>query len=195
MSKTRASIVRATVELIRTGGLSAASVPAIAAAADVAPATVRNHFPEQPELLTEVGDMILEDLALPGAEIFDGLDSTVDRLVRLAHELVAFYGRGQSWWFIFTGDAAMAPAFERSAASYEERFDGLVRAALGGMADDPVAVAMVASVIGPPLHYALISRGLPPDEVVAASLDLLVPWLSARERSGGHHRRRRRTKA
>jgi AcrR family transcriptional regulator len=192
MSQTRASIIRATLELIRTGGLRATTVPAIAKAADVAPATVRNHFPEQSDLLTEVGDLILVDLAVPDVDIFDGLASTTDRVSRLARELVAFYARGQEWWFIFTNDAAMSPAFERSAAKYEERFDGLVQEALGPMVDDPLIVAMVASVIGPPLHYALVGRELPPDEVVESSLAMLLPWLEAR--AAERRRRRGRTR-
>jgi AcrR family transcriptional regulator len=191
MSETRAAIVRAALELIRAGGLGSATVPAIARASDVAPATVRNHFPDQAELLVEVGDLILRDLDLPDVGIFDGLASTSDRVTRLARELVEFYGRGQTWWFIFTADAAMAPAFERSAARYEARFDELVRASLGPMVDDDVAFAMVASVIGPPLHYALVARGVAADVVVETSLAMLLPWLEAREEQRRRHRRRR----
>jgi AcrR family transcriptional regulator len=183
MSETRARIVRAALELIRGGGLTAATVPAIARAADVAPATVRNQFPDQPALLVEVGDLILADLALPDVDMFDGLEATTERVTRLAHELVAFYRRGQEWWFVFTADPAMVPAFERTRSEYEARFDRLVLAALGPMADDASVVAMVSSVIGPPLHYALIGRGLATDDVVAASLEMLLPWLEARERS------------
>jgi AcrR family transcriptional regulator len=195
MSETRAAIVRAALELIRTGGLGAASVPAIARAADVAPATVRNHFPDQPAMLVEVGDLILQDLALPDSDIFAGLDTTADRVKRLAHELVAFYGRGQEWWFVFTADAAMSPAFERTRDSYEARFDQLVRESLGPLAADPTTAAMVASVIGPPLHYALIGRGLAADEVVEASLAMVLPWLEERGRAHRRPRRRGGTKS
>jgi AcrR family transcriptional regulator len=184
MSETRAAIVRAALELIRTDGLAAASVPAIASAADVAPATVRNHFPTQPDLLVEVGDLILQDLALPDIDVFDGIETTTERVTRLAHELVAFYGRGQEWWFVFTADAAMSPAFERTRSQYEARFDRLVVEAVGPLADDPIAVAMVASVIGPPLHYALIARGLSPAEAVESSIAMIVPWLEARTVEG-----------
>ena len=195
MSETRSGIVRAALELIRTGGLRAASVPAIARAADVAPATIRNHFPDRRDLLVEVGDMILGDLALPDVDIFDGLETTADRVTRLAHELVAFFGRGKEWWFVFTADAGMSLAFERTRGQYEARFDQLVRAALGPSADDPTTVAMVASVIGPPLHYALIGRGLELDEVVGSSLAMLVPWLEGRERSRLRRRRHVVTKS
>ena len=129
--------------------------------------------------------MILHDLALPDEGIFGDVGSTTERVARLARELVEFYGRGQAWWLILTGDPAMAVAFERSAGTYEARFDALVRAALGRMADDAIAFAIVASVIGPPLHYALIARGLTPDQAVRDSLAMLLPWLEARERERG----------
>lgn len=191
MSETRAAIVRATLELIRTGGLQAATVPAIARAADVAPATVRNHFPDQPDLLVEVGDLILQDLALPDSDIFDGLGTIAARVTRLAHELAAFYGRGREWWFVFTADAAMSTAFGQAQQAYEARFDQLVRDSLGPQAADPMAVAMVASVIGPPLHYALIGRDVAPVEVVESSLAMLLPWLEGRTRSRRHGTARR----
>ncbi|HXS70545.1 MAG TPA: helix-turn-helix domain-containing protein, partial [Patescibacteria group bacterium] len=80
MSATRVSIARAALDLIRRDGLRAATVPAIAKAADVAQATVRNHFPDQQALLGEVGAMILDDLALPDIDIFDGLDTPSERV-------------------------------------------------------------------------------------------------------------------
>ena len=180
MSETRGAIARAALELIRREGLRSATVPAIAKAADVAQATVRNHFPDQPALLEVVGAMILEDLALPGVEIFDGLDSQAERVTRLAYELVAFYERGQEWWFVLTADASMSPAFEQTTRMYEQRFDDLVKEAVGSIGDDPIVIPMVGSVVGPPLHYALVARGLSPEEVVEASLAMLLPWLGSR---------------
>jgi len=189
MSATRVSIARAALDLIRRDGLRAATVPAIAKAADVAQATVRNHFPDQQALLGEVGAMILDDLALPDIDIFDGLDTPSERVTRLGHELVAFYGRGEEWWFVLTADASMSPAFEQTTRMYEERFDQLVKAAVGPMDDDPLVVAMVGSVVAPPVHYALVARGFSPDEVVEASLAMLLPWLDS------HASGRRRPKA
>jgi AcrR family transcriptional regulator len=180
MSKTRERIVRATLELVRAEGLRATTVPAIAKAADVAQATVRNHFPDEPALLNEVGTMILDDLAVPDTDIFDGLDTPSERVTRLARELVAFYGRGQDWWFVLTADPSMTPAFQQTARVYEERFDRLVEEAVRPIGDDALAVAMVGSVVGPPLHYALVARGFAPDDVVETSLAMLLPWLESR---------------
>ena len=74
--------------------------------------------------------MILDDLALPDVDIFDGSTRRSERVTRLAHELVAFYGRGQDWWFVLTADASMTPAFQQTTRMYEERFDRLVEEAV-----------------------------------------------------------------
>ncbi len=180
MDETRSAIVGAATELIRAGGLAAASVSAIARAADVAPATVRNHFPDQRTLATAVGPTILEELRLPDADIFEGLSTTAERVERLAHELVGFFERGQAWWQVYSREAALAPAWEATEALVEERLRALVGDAIGPLADDRVAVAVVASVIGSPLHYALLARGLSPAEAVESSIAMIVPWLEAR---------------
>ena len=160
---TRASIIRATLELIRTGGLGATTVPAIAKAADVAPTTVRRTIsPSSRTCSPKSATPTLVDLAVPDVDIFDGLASTTDQVSRLARELVAFYAPGQEWWFIFTNDAAMSPAFEPLGGQVRGALRAGSEEALGPMVDDPLIVAMVASVIGPPLHYALVSRGCHP---------------------------------
>ena len=48
--------------------------------------------------------------------------------------------------------------------------------------------------IGPPLHYALISRGLAPEDVVDASLAMLVPWLETRQTKRARRRSATRPK-
>ena len=48
---TRARILAAAVEIYRDRGMAAASNLAIAHAADVSPATVRNHFPDSAGLV------------------------------------------------------------------------------------------------------------------------------------------------
>ena len=69
---TRARIVAAAMAIYRDRGLAAASNLAIARAADVAPATVRNHFPDPGDLARAVFDGLLEELRVPNSAIFDG---------------------------------------------------------------------------------------------------------------------------
>jgi hypothetical protein len=55
-----------------------------------------------------------------------------------------------------------------------------MRAALGSLGDDDEALAVVAAVIGPPTYFALLGRGLTPEQAVDRGLELTVPWLEAR---------------
>ncbi|MDW5593417.1 TetR/AcrR family transcriptional regulator [Conexibacter stalactiti] len=62
-ARTRAAIVRATLELTLEHGFAAATIPQIAERADVAPRTVSLYFPHKEEI------------------VFDGAAESVDRLV------------------------------------------------------------------------------------------------------------------
>ena len=64
---TRARIVAAALEIYRDRGLAGASNLAIARAADVAPATVRNHFPDQGDLSRAVFEALLGGARDPDA--------------------------------------------------------------------------------------------------------------------------------
>ena len=68
----RARIVAAALEIYRDRGLAGASNLAIARAADVAPATVRNHFPDPADLPRAVFDALLVELRIPTPAIFEG---------------------------------------------------------------------------------------------------------------------------
>ena len=92
---TRARIVAAALEIYRDRGLAGASNLAIARAADVAPATVRNHFPGDGRLGTRCFEALLDELRVPTPAIFEGIDSLRDRVERLALELAAFYERSE----------------------------------------------------------------------------------------------------
>ena len=84
---TRARIVDAAVAIFRDRGMAAASNLAVAKAADVAPATVRNHFPGPRDLSDAVFQQVLGRLAPPTPAIFEGVTELPDRIRRLAAEL------------------------------------------------------------------------------------------------------------
>jgi AcrR family transcriptional regulator len=180
MARTRTRIVDAAVALIRERGTLAATVPAIARAADVAPATVRNHFPDSDALMRAVADAVLAELRLPGLEIFEGLDTLEARVRRLATELDAFSRRGEDWWRLYTTDPGLTAAWGDEVRTFERRLDGVMRAALGPLGDDDVAVAVLSTAVGPPLYYALLGSGARPEEAVDIGVALVVPWLEAR---------------
>lgn len=177
---TRTRIVAAALEIVRDRGLASASNLAIAKAADVAPATVRNHFPGPNDLARAVLDRVLVELRVPTSAIFDGLDSIEGRLRRLAHELAAFYERSAPWWRAYEREPELVTAWGGGVDQYYASIDQLMRMALGDLGTDERSVAVVAAVIGPPAFFALRGRGLTSDEAVALTLELVLPWLERR---------------
>ncbi len=177
---TRARIVAAALVIFRDHGLAGASNLAIARAADVAPATVRNHFPEQRDLARAVFDALIVELEIPTPAIFDGIDDLGSRIERLAVELAAFYERSEPWWRAYEREPELISAWGGGVDQYYADIDLLMRAGLGELADDERSVAVIASVIGPPTFFALRGRGLSSDEAVRLSMELATPWLERR---------------
>ena len=182
---TRARIVDAAMAIYLERGLAGSSNLAIARAADVAPATVRNHFPEPADLSQAVFEALLVELRIPTPAIFDGLDSAADRVERLARELAAFYVRSEPWWRAYEREPELIGAWSGGIDRYYGEIDRLMRAALGDLGSDERSVAVVASVIGPPTFFALRARGLSVDEAATLTLELTLPWLERRREVAG----------
>lgn len=179
-ARTRERIVDAAVAIFRERGMAAASALAVAKAADVAPATVRNHFPTPRDLSDAVFDAVLGRLEPPTPEIFDGAATLRNRIRRLATELAEFYTRSDDWWRAYQREPDLIDAWAGGVDRYYRDIDALMRAALADVEGDDVAVAIVASVIGPPTYFALLARGLTPEQAVDLTTDLVVPWLESR---------------
>jgi len=179
-AEVRARIVNATLEIYRERGLAAASNLAVAKAADVAPGTVRNHFPEPGDLEKAVFEAMLEELKIPTQAIFDGADGLRERVTRLAESLAAFYERSEPYWRAYEREPELVHAWSGGLAEYYSHVEELMRAGLLDLGTDERSVAVVASVIGPPTFFALRARGLSSHDAVALSLELALPWLEHR---------------
>ena len=179
MAETRSRIVAATLDIYRDRGIAAATVPAVARAADVAPATVRNHFPGASDLAEAAAAAILGQLGMPDERIFDGIVGPVARVERLVHEVVSFYERGTGWWEVRERDRVQGNAWAAPEAAYQADLGGLVAAALGAIADDPVATAVVSTVLEP-LYFSLRASGSSPQEAIEVQLAIVLPWLDRR---------------
>ena len=177
---TRGRIVAAALEIYRERGMAAASTRAVARAADVAPATVRNHFPGPAALAATVFDAVLAELQPPGESIFDGIDDLAGRLRRLAVELAAFYERGQPWWRAYEREPELIQAWSGGLDVYYADIEQLMRTALGRLASDETSLAVVAAVIGPPTFFSFRARGLSSDKATELCVELVLPWLEAR---------------
>ena len=179
-AEVRERIIAAALSIYAERGLAGASNLSIAKAADVAPATVRNHFPEPGDLAQAVFAAMLAELRIPTSEIFEGLITLGDRVGRLARELAAFYERSEPWWRAYEREPELINAWSGGVDQYYADVDRLMRAALGELSSDERSVAVVASVIGPPTFFALRGRGLSSDEAVAMCVELALPWLEHR---------------
>jgi AcrR family transcriptional regulator len=177
---TRARILAAALEIYRDRGLGAASNLAVARAADVAPGTVRNHFPDDGDLARAVFEAVLAELRVPTQAIFAGAGGLRERIERLAHELAAFYERSEPWWRAYEREPELIQAWGGGVDEYYASVERLIGLALGELASDGRSVAVVAAVIGPPTFFALRGRGLSTEEAVSLTLELAVPWLERR---------------
>ncbi|HEY7527189.1 MAG TPA: helix-turn-helix domain-containing protein [Candidatus Limnocylindria bacterium] len=189
MAATRNRIVEAAMAIYRDRGMAAASNLAVARAADVAPATVRNHFPERADLARAVFDAMLRDLSVPSPAIFEGADTMRERIERLARELAGFYERSEPWWRAYQREPDLIQAWGGGVEQYYADIEHLMRAALGDLSDDEESLAVVASVVGPPTFFGLKARGLSSAAAVRLTVELALPWLERRRGMQAAHRR------
>ena len=174
--ETRRRIIAATLELYRTVGLSGATVPAVARAADVAPATVRNHFPGPTDLAEAAADAILEEMRMPDASIFEGATGPLERVERLLAEVSAFFERSTGWWEVRVADQSAGNRWGAPEARYDERMARLIATAVAPLDDDPIVVAVIGTTIVR-VYFSIRSAGGSAAEALDVEQRLLVPWL------------------
>ena len=179
-AEVRARIVAAALEIVGERGLAGASNLAIAKAADVAPATVRNHFPESRDLARAIIESILVDMDIPTPALFEGVDDLEARISLLAGALAAMYERSARWWRAYQREPELINAWSGGVDAYYADFERLMRAALGDLSTDERSVAVVSSIIGPPAYFGFRARGLSSEEAVRLTTELAVPWLERR---------------
>jgi AcrR family transcriptional regulator len=166
--QTRRRIVEATLashdeneSIVDTG------VEEIALRADVAPATVRRHFPTRDELVTACGQHVLVELGLPSpaaaGDLFGDARSPEDRLACLVDALCASYERGQLRLAVAHREAPRVPALQAFLSHLDSVREKLVREALGGgrAADERVGIAsgLLAFPVWKAMRDAGVGRG------------------------------------
>src|SRR5712691_11203490 len=82
---TRDRIVDAAIELYTEVGISAATMREIGVRADVAPGTLRNHFPSRDDLDRAMVERLTSEVTLPDLAIFEGALTIERRLERVIH--------------------------------------------------------------------------------------------------------------
>ena len=178
-AETRRRILDAAIALYLEQGVSATTMLDVARRADVAPGTVANHFGSATALATEVTSTLLADLQMPTPDMFDGVEGLRDRIGLLVRELSAFFRRTEPWWRASQREPTGA-FWTDAAARYYVELDALVRTALGPLASDDEAVAVIVTLFNRWVLGAIQETGRSEEQAVALVSDLLVAWLETR---------------
>lgn len=180
MRATRERIVEAAIELYTELGISATTMRQIAARADVAPGTLRNHFPTRTDLDAAMVERLTSEAPLPDLSIFDGACSIDERLARLVRVTGTFLDQAARLYRMWLREPMVTGVWTEAGAAYGARWDELMRRALGLLADDDDAMAVLRAVLDLPFFEKVRAGRRTTDEVCALITEAIVPWYSAR---------------
>ena len=179
---TRDRIVDAAIELYADIGISAATMREIGARADVAPGTLRNHFPTRAHLDRAIVERLTSGVALPDLSIFDGARSIEERLGRVIRAGRLFMDQAARLYRLWLREQMLTAPWVEKGAEYGARWDELMRTALGPLADDDDAMAVLRAVIHPEFFDRVGGGTRSMEEVSALVTAVVVPWFAARAR-------------
>lgn len=158
----RGRILEATIDLHTRQGILGTSWRDIAERADVAVATVYNHFPSLDELVPACGDLLMSRLRPPGPEdaaAAVGEGSIEDRVRRAATTLFGFYERGGAHLDVFPGEREL-PAIQEWEVHQRATVEAFAREALGGRKVGANAVRLVSAFLDLSTYRSFERRGI-----------------------------------
>jgi AcrR family transcriptional regulator len=194
MQATRERIVEAAIELSTELGLSRTTRQGIALRADVAPGTLRNHFPTRESLERAMIERLTAEAPLPDLSIYDGARSLEERVARLIRVTGTFLDQSTRLYRMWQREPMVSGSWAEEGARYGARWDELMKAALGPLADDADAMSIVRAVLEPTFFDRVRAGQRGTDEASALIAAAITPWLAGRSvgrtvRSGRHERR------
>jgi AcrR family transcriptional regulator len=182
VDKTRGRIIDAAIELYSRVGISAATMRDIGIRADVAPGTLRNHFPTRDELDRAMVERMTSEIPLPDAQIFDGAATLEERLGRLIYAGGVFMEQARRLYRMWQREPMLTPPWSEKGAEYGARWDELMRMALGRLADDEEAMTVLRAVIHPEFFDSIRAGMRSRDEAAALITAVSIPWFIGRAR-------------
>jgi AcrR family transcriptional regulator len=187
---TRERIVEAAIALYTEQGISATTLRQIRERADVAPGTLRHHFPTRDELEQAMIEHLQAEAPLPAISIYDGARSLEERLSRLIRVTGTFLDQAARMYRMWLREPMLSGPWAEAGAAYGERWDALMRLALGPLADDDESMAVLRTVLQPTFFGGIRAATRTSDEVAGIVAALVTPWFTTRsaERSGRGHR-------
>lgn len=179
---THGRIITAAIELYTEVGISAATMREIGIRADVAPGTLRNHFPTRDGLDRAIVEWMASEVAVPDISIFDGAGSIDERLARIIGAGGIFTDQGRHLYRMWLREPMLTAPWIEKGAEYGARWEELMRVALGPLADDEDARAVLRAVIHPEFFDNIRAGGRSTEEASALATAVVVPWFAARLR-------------
>ena len=173
VARTRERIVDAALEVFTQRGARGTTMTEVARTADVATATVTNHFPTPELLLQAVVDRVMADIRLPEPGIFARTRSVPARLRALTAAMFTFYEHTNRWWALLGPEITEIPVLANAEADVSRALQGLYAEALAGNHDETLANA-VAGLIHPATYTTLRQAGLSPDQATDIVADALT---------------------
>jgi AcrR family transcriptional regulator len=180
MRATHDRIVEAAIELYTDQGISRTTLRQVALRADVAPGTLRNHFASRAELEHAMVDRLTAEAPLPDASIFDGAGSLGVRLERLTHATGIFLDQAGRIYRMWLREPMLTEPWTAAGAAYGARWAELTRIALGPLADDEEAAAVVRAISQPTFFDSLRAGGRSTEEAASLIGRVVAGWLEAR---------------
>ncbi len=177
---TRERIVEAAIALYTELGMSATTMRQVAVNADVAPGTLRNHFRSREQLELAMVERLTAEAPLPEPSIFEGARSVEERLSRLISVAGTFLEQSARLYRMWLRERMVTGVWAETGAAYGARWDALIRLALGPLADDPDAMAILRAVLEPTFFENVRAGTRSTDEVSALITAAIAPWYAAR---------------
>jgi AcrR family transcriptional regulator len=183
---TRSRIIEAAIDLYMEVGISATTLQQVGVRADVAPGTLRNHFPSREALDRAMVERLTAEAPLPDLTMFAGARSIKERLDRLTRATGTFFEQAARIYRMWLRERMLTSVWTETGAAYGARWDELMRSALGSLSDDRDALAILRAVLQPSFFESIRSGTRTTDEVCAVIASLITPWFAARspERRG-----------
>jgi AcrR family transcriptional regulator len=180
MEATRERIIEAAIELYIELGVSGTTMRQVALRADVAPGTLRNHFRSREDLDRAMVERLTAEALLPGLSVFDGARTIEERLARLIGVTGSFFDHSARLQAMWRRERMVTGAWAEAGAAYGARWQELVRIALGPLADDADALAIIEAVLEPDF-FERVRSGTRTTEVVSALITAVIsPWYARR---------------
>lgn len=181
MHATRERIVEAAVELYIEKGISSTTIREIGVRADVAPGTLRSHFPSRESLERAMVERLTAEAPLPDASLFEGARTISQRLERLICAGGRFLDGAQRLYRMSLREPMLTGPWAEKGAEYGARWNELMRIALGPLADDDDAIAVLRGVLEPAFFEQVRGGKRTTDQAAMLITAAIVPWYRQRE--------------